>query len=88
MAHFVIHISGLKQEKKLICFEVPEKFLQDNMANFNNNKIEAAGWYYMNKVDNFSCTGPYEWCVMPIELFWNLNKILPLKKLTGSLSEL
>ena len=63
MKKFMITISGLSQEKTMKVFEVPMAVLKDPA---HKDEIQAAGWFYMNYIDFFSCTGPYEWCVLPL----------------------
>jgi hypothetical protein len=76
---FIIHIEGLKKEHKLVEFDVPSEHLEET-ENYEEI-ITKAGWWYMNKIDFMSCTGPYIWSVFPKYLlqpadlkFHNINR--------------
>ena len=63
---FVINVYSGGQGNKIKVFDVPEEHLKDK--SFGDN-IEAAGWYYMNKIDFLSATGPYKWSILPLSVY-------------------
>jgi hypothetical protein len=64
---FIINITRSNNKHALVSFEVPQDVLTAQPP--ETDLLEVAGWYYMNFLDGFSCTGPYRWSVISWDVF-------------------
>jgi hypothetical protein len=71
LVYFVINISTTNDSHKLVKFSVPIEALQG--LDSYDEIVNKAGWYYINNIDQMSCTGDYRWSVFPIDLINDLH---------------
>lgn len=71
MPSFIINIQTSTDRHKLVQFEVPDEVLVGKET--YDDKVNMAGWWYMNRVDAINCTGDYAWSVFPAELINNIG---------------
>ena len=72
---------------KKVVFDVPEESVR-NMS--FKDAIEFAGWYYVNKLDFCSATGPYQWTILPLSIYEEAGFVYngEIKKIYGEIKKI